>query len=92
MEREERVLKALANRKRLEILRLLKVGKEEFGVSEIARRIRLSVKSTSRHLIRLEQVGLIKKDRYKNFVISHVPKQIWQILGLLQKMFYRNKK
>ena len=52
--------KAVANERRVRILRMLfKEG--EMSVSQISRRINLSFKSTSRHLLRLEDVGLVKR-------------------------------
>ena len=51
MKNLERLLKALANRRRLEILKVLKKEREgELSVGEIAERIGLSFKATSRHL------------------------------------------
>lgn len=53
-------LKAVANERRVRILRML--SKEgEMSVSQISQRINLSFKSTSRHLLRLEDVGLVKR-------------------------------
>lgn len=58
----ERVLKALANKRRLAILRFLKKGGES-NVTEIAEEIKLSVKSTSRHLSVLFAVDLVERDQ-----------------------------
>ena len=58
----ERTLKALANKRRLNILRLLKANKE-LPVGEIARRIQLSFKSTSNHLNILASVDILQKDQ-----------------------------
>ena len=91
MDREEKVLKALANKKRLIILRILQDSGDGINVKEIAKKIKLSERRTGKHLIKLESAGLIKKDRAGMFVISRIPKQIAQILQLLGKMFYRNK-
>jgi len=53
-------LKAVANERRVSILKMLfKEG--EMNVSQISQRINLSFKSTSRHLLRLEDVGLVKR-------------------------------
>ncbi|HUZ92698.1 MAG TPA: metalloregulator ArsR/SmtB family transcription factor [Candidatus Paceibacterota bacterium] len=58
----EKTLKALANRRRLAILKYLaRVG--ERSVTEIAREIRLSVRSTSRHLRVLFGAGILEKDQ-----------------------------
>lgn len=58
----ERVLKALANRRRLGIVTFLKRHRE-LSVSEIAEKIRLSFKSTSRHLAVLSAADLVEKDQ-----------------------------
>lgn len=58
----ERVLKALANRRRLAIVLFLKRHRE-LSVSEIAEKIRLSFKSTSRHLAVLSAADLVEKDQ-----------------------------
>jgi DNA-binding transcriptional ArsR family regulator len=62
-ERElERVLKALANRRRLAILRSLKRDKEA-PVGDIAAAIRLSFAATSRHLGILIAADLVERDQ-----------------------------
>ena len=92
MEREEKVLKALANKKRLSILEMLKSSSHGISVKEIAKKIKLSQPSTSKHLSKLEVVNLIKKNRKGMYIISYVPIQIWKILGLIKDMFYRKRK
>jgi DNA-binding transcriptional ArsR family regulator len=67
-ERElERVLKALANRRRLAILSFL-AKKKQGNVGEIAEAIKLSFKSTSRHLAILFSAGILDKEQTKLFV------------------------
>ena len=58
----ERIFKALANRRRLEILRVLKSGKK-ISVGDIAHEIKLSFKATSKHLGILYGVGFIDKEQ-----------------------------
>lgn len=58
----ERVLKALANRRRLMILIYLKSNKDA-TVGNIAKAISLSFKSTSRHLVILRAADLIERDQ-----------------------------
>lgn len=53
-----KILKALANEKRLRIVKSLSKGKG-LPVFAIANQIRLSYKSTSRHLNRLAQLGIL---------------------------------
>jgi DNA-binding transcriptional ArsR family regulator len=52
------VFKALANDRRLKIIKLL-MKNPSMTVGSIAARIRLSFKSTSRHLFRLSRAGLL---------------------------------
>ncbi|MEK7186923.1 MAG: metalloregulator ArsR/SmtB family transcription factor [Patescibacteria group bacterium] len=58
----ERGLKALANRRRLAIIKFLKKQKEA-NVGRIAEEIRLSFKSTSRHLSVLLAADLVEKNQ-----------------------------
>ncbi len=58
----EKILKALANHRRLEILRVLKRG-EDVTVGDIADVIHLSLKSTSRHLAVLAAARVLEKDQ-----------------------------
>jgi DNA-binding transcriptional ArsR family regulator len=62
MKELERILKALANRRRLAIIKFLKKDGEA-TVGEIANEIRLSFKSTSRHLSVLLFADLLEKDQ-----------------------------
>lgn len=54
----EKIFKAVANKRRLQILLFLKLEKEA-TVGAIAEHIRLSVKSTSRHLSVLYLAGIV---------------------------------
>lgn len=58
----EKILKALANRRRLAILRYLKRNKEA-PVGEIAGEIHLSFRATSKHLGILAAVDIVEKDQ-----------------------------
>ena len=58
----ERHLKALANRRRLAILRYLKVHREA-PVGEIAHEITLSFKATSKHLTILAALDIVEKEQ-----------------------------
>lgn len=60
MKQLERIFKGLANRCRLAIVRLLAQNKE-LPVAEIARRIHLSLTSTSKHLLILHQLDIAEK-------------------------------
>ena len=58
----ERILKALANKRRLAILSYLKKVSEA-SVSEIAGEINLSLKATSKHLKIMDTVDIIEKEQ-----------------------------
>ena len=62
MHKLEKILKALANRRRLAILKYLKENKEA-PVSEIAGKINLSFKATSKHLGVLSAIDIIERDQ-----------------------------
>ncbi len=61
MKNLERILKALANKRRLEIVRCLK-KRREMTVSEIADEIKLSFKATSKHLAVLYGADIVDKE------------------------------
>lgn len=58
----ERMLKALANRRRLAILRYIRREKEA-RVGAIAASIKLSFKATSRHLQQLSAADIVARDQ-----------------------------
>lgn len=60
MKKQERILKALANRRRLVILKILK-SKRELCVAEIAEEIKLSFKATSKHLAILYASDILER-------------------------------
>ena len=62
MKELEQILKALANKRRLTILKLLK-SRGEASVGQIADGIRLSFKATSKHLNILARADLLEKDQ-----------------------------
>lgn len=62
MKKEVKILKALANEKRLKILKLL-TNEPGLSVIDIANKINLHFKSTSKHLQKLSEAGLIKSRR-----------------------------
>ena len=67
----ERVLKALANRRRLAILVFLKKQKEA-SVGRIAEELKLSIKATSKHLALLAGVGILDKEQRSTQVFFSV--------------------
>ena len=58
----ERVMKALANRRRLAALRIIKKRKE-ISVGDLAEALRLSFKATSKHLALLVGAGILEKEQ-----------------------------
>ena len=62
MKEIEKQMKALANKRRLAILKFLKKTKEA-TVGGIAEEIKLSFKSTSRHLSVLYAAGIVEKEQ-----------------------------
>ncbi len=58
----ERILKALANRRRLAIIKYLRKNREA-SVGEIAGVIRLSFRSTSKHLGVLSAADILEKEQ-----------------------------
>ncbi len=58
----EKTLKALANGRRLMILRVLK-NEMELMVGDIAEKIKLSFKSTSRHLSVMSSSNILEKEQ-----------------------------
>lgn len=62
MKNLERMLKALANKRRLAIIKYLSKEKEA-TVTDIAYRIKLSFKATSKHLGVLSAVDIVEKEQ-----------------------------
>lgn len=74
MKNLEKFLKAIANRRRLAILNLLMKNKE-MHVAALAEGIRLSFRSTSRHLAILANLDLVGKDQRKLYVYYSLHKK-----------------
>lgn len=64
-------MKALANRRRLAILKYLKSEKEA-SVGDIAEEIRLSFKATSKHLGVLSAVGIVDREQRSLQMLYHL--------------------
>ncbi len=71
MRKLEKILKALANRRRLAILKYLKENKEA-PVAEIAGEINLSFKATSKHLGILSAVDIIEREQRSLQMFYHL--------------------
>lgn len=77
----EKILKATANKRRLSILKLLKQH-TELSVGELAEKINLSLKSTSRHLSVLTSANILEKDQRSL--------QVFHRLAKIEKQFLKN--
>ncbi len=75
MKNYERLLKALANRRRLAILRHLKKEKEA-RVTDIAAMINLSFKATSRHLQQLATADILEREQRSVDVFYRIGKNL----------------
>ena len=62
MQETEKILKALANRRRLTILKLLS-NNSKSSVGYIAKEIKLSFKATSKHLGILLNAGILEREQ-----------------------------
>lgn len=58
----EKILKALANRRRLKILKYIKEGKKA-SVTELAGYLKISFKATSKHLAILKNNDLVESEQ-----------------------------
>lgn len=71
----EKVLKALANRRRIAIVRFLRRRKET-AVNRIAEHIKLSLWATSRHLSRLHAVNIVERDQRGLFMYYRLSREM----------------
>jgi len=81
----ERVLKALANRRRLAIVQFLNT-KGPASVGDIAEHIRLSFAATSRHLRTLAVADLVESEQVNTTVKYSVSKNLHPIFGTTLKI------
>ncbi|MBI5457857.1 winged helix-turn-helix transcriptional regulator [Candidatus Kaiserbacteria bacterium] len=85
MKQLERNLKALANGRRLKIVRYLHRVKEA-SVSSIAAEIQLSFKSTSRHLAVLSGAGVLEKKQVGLQMLHRISSEHHAIVSHVLKM------
>lgn len=78
LKQSEKTLKAFANKKRLEILQYLKKRKEA-SVSSIANDIKLSIRSTSRHLAVLRLAEVVEREQRGPEMYYRIDKDLGQI-------------
>ena len=77
-QRQEVLFKALANRRRLSILRYLKKDGEK-SVSDIAEVIGVSIKSTSKHLLILLNANLVSEKKKGFYVLYKIKDDLRQL-------------
>ena len=75
----EAQLKALANRRRLAILKYLE-QKGQASVGSIAAEIKLSFKSTSAHLLILSTCGLLDREQTSTTVLYRIARPVSALL------------
>lgn len=85
MKKEIKILKALANSKRMEILNLLSKEKD-LNVAEIAKEIKLHFKSTSKHLQKLAEAGLVIRTQNGFRAEYNLKEKIEQIIKGINKL------
>ena len=64
------VFKALANQRRLTIIKLL--ANNSISVSDLSRELKVTIKSASKHLGKLERENLIHKEQKGKFVMYQI--------------------
>ena len=86
MKELEKQLKALANRRRLAILKLLK-DKRRLTVGDISDAIKLSFRATSKHLGVLYAAEIVEKEQVSVSVVyrlsNDIPQSAKYIIGVL---------
>ncbi len=85
-----KVFKAVANEKRIKILKLLLKEDDEMSVESIAESLKIGYKTASQHLQKLANVGLVKKRQkglYSFYSINYDASKIFNsaILDVLKK-------
>ena len=78
----ERLLKPLANRRRIGIIRFLKARKEA-TVGEIAGAIKLSFRSTSKHLGLLMAAGILEREQRSLQMFYSIPPDLSKVVATL---------
>lgn len=81
----EKILKAVANRRRLAIVKFLKENRE-VSVGDIAREIKLSFRATSKHLVILSAVDITEKDQRGLQVFHRLAKESKPLMRHLVSM------
>jgi len=90
MKKLEKIFKALANKKRLEIISFLSKIKRA-SVGEIAEEINTSIKSTSKHLLMLYHAEFLEKERVHGLTFYELGDKLGNIEQLLVGIVQRQK-
>ncbi len=75
MKQYEKILKALANKRRLEIIKYLKNNKEA-TVGDLADKIKVSIKATSKHLAILANAGVLEREHRSSFILYSLSREL----------------
>ena len=78
----EKILKALANKRRIAILKFIKKSGRA-SVGDIAGAIKLSFKATSKHLMILSNADILEKEQISLVVYYFLPKDSHPIVSKL---------
>lgn len=89
MKRFEKIFKALANKKRLEILTFLNKGKRA-SVSEVAEQINTSLKSTSKHLLVLYHAEFLEKYRVHGLTFYNLNDKLGDVERVLVNLLLKH--
>ncbi len=93
MKNFEKIFRSLANRRRLEIVKLL-MSKKELTVQEIAQEIKIALYSASRHMIQLRNSDFLDRRREGKYNFYHIDDGgrgfVKEILKLLKKSLYKH--
>lgn len=84
MNKTERILKALANKRRLAIVRCLKDGRA-VSVGEIAEKIGLSFKATSKHLNLLFGADILEREQKSLQMFYRIADQLEEMSAAIIK-------
>jgi len=91
VKKSEKILKALANAKRLKIINLLDKYKE-LDIGTISKLIDLHYKTTAKHLDNLASAGLIKKARTGLWMRNIFDPSIKKLLRFIESLDRRKNK
>lgn len=76
----EKVLKALANRRRLAILRFI-TKEKQVNVGRMSDELKLSFKSTSKHLAVLVAAGVLEKEQHSSQMFFYLSPTMHRLAG-----------